>query len=93
MTTTLHIKTDKKVKDKMERFANANGLTLTAFANLAFHDILNRGQLTIHEPLIPNAKTAKELKKILKDADSGKNMSPTFENMGDAINYLDSLRP
>ena len=91
MTTTIHIKTDSKVKARAERFAKANNMTLTTFINLSIHQVLNRGQLIIDEPLVPNAKTAKELKRILKDADAGKNMSPVFNSIEEMDTYLDSL--
>jgi len=92
MTTTIHIKTDKKVKERAERFAKANGLTLTAFINLSIHQVLNTGRLTIEEPLVPNTKTAKQLKKILNDADAGRNMSPVFHSAKKMDAYLDSFR-
>lgn len=92
MTTTLHIKTDKKVKERAEKFAKANGITVTALVNLSLHQVLNSGRLVIEEPLEPNAKTAKELKRIIKDADQGKNMSPVFSSVEAMDKYLDSLK-
>lgn len=92
MTTTLHTKIDRQVKNKAAKFAKANGMTLTTFVNLSIRQVLNHGQLIIEEPLVPNAKTAKELKRILKDADQGKNMSPVFTTAAEMNEYLDKLR-
>ena len=35
-----------------------------------------------------NAKTRKEIEQALKDIKSGKNLSPAFDNVADAIAYL-----
>lgn len=91
MTTTIHIKTDKKVKERAEKFAKANGMTLTTFVNLSIHQVLNRGQLIVEEPFEPKAKTGKELKQILKDIEGGKNLSPVFTSAQDMDAYLDNL--
>src|SRR3989344_5325218 len=39
-------------------------------------------------PEIPNARTARILRQISKDVKAGKNLSPTFSNAEDAIQYL-----
>ena len=91
MTTTLHIKTDKKIKDQAKKFAKANGITITALVNLSLRQIINN-QSVPELPEIPNAQTAKALRQAMKDSKTGKNMSPKFNNMEDAIKYLRSFR-
>mgnify|MGYP001588543014 CR=1 FL=1 len=88
MTTIMHIKTDKSLKERAESIAKANGLTLTAFVNISIRQIINTGNITLEEPLEFNKKTQKELDKRLKDVKAGKNLSPVFNKMEDAIRYL-----
>lgn len=92
MTTMLHIKIDKKIKQQAEKFAKNNGLTITALVNLSLRGVLNNGGLMIGEPEIPNAKTAKILRQAIKDSKAGKGLSPVFDNMEDAIKYLRNNR-
>ena len=84
----MHIKTDKALKQRAEKIAKANGLTLTALVNLSIRQTINTGTVTLEEPLEFNKKTQKELDKRLRDVKAGKNLSPVFDNMEDAIKYL-----
>ena len=91
MTTTIHIKTDKKIKERADKFAKANGVTLTTFVNLSLKQSLDMGRIILksnEDTYEPNEKTRKELKKILSDIKTGKNLSPAFSNMDDAFKWL-----
>ena len=93
MTTTIHIKTDKKVREEAEKLAKANGLTLTALINLSLRQTLNFGRIALYPPtesLEPNAATKKILREAMRDAKAGRNMSPAFANAEDAFNWLRS---
>ena len=85
--TTLHIKTDQEIKEKAEKFAKSNGITLTALVNLSLRQVLNTGQITLQEQLAPNAKTGKILKEALADYKAGRNIYK-FNDIEDAIKHL-----
>lgn len=88
MTTIMHIKTDSALKQRAEKLAHANSLTLTAFVNLSIRQTLNTGNITLEEPLEFNKKTQKELDKRLKDVKAGKNLAGPFNNMEEMIKSL-----
>jgi len=88
MTTTLHIKTDKKVKERAEKFAKHYGLTLTALVNLSLHQTLEQGQLNLNLPEVPNKKTARELKQMERDIKAGRNLVGPFTSAEEMDAYL-----
>ncbi len=88
MTTIMHIKTDKALKQRMDKLAKANGLTLTALVNLSIRQTLNMGTISLEEPMEFNQKTQKELDKRLRDVRAGKNLAGPFENMEAMIKSL-----
>ena len=84
----MHIKTDKALKQRMDKLAKANGLTLTALVNLSIRQTLNMGTISLEEPMEFNQKTQKELDKRLRDVRAGKNLAGPFENMEAMIKSL-----
>jgi antitoxin component of RelBE/YafQ-DinJ toxin-antitoxin module len=94
MTTQVLFKIDKKLKEKAQKKAKADGLS--------FSDILQMStRAYVEGKIIPgmiqpeekfNAKTRKEIEKALKDIKEGKNLSPAFDNAKDAIAYLRKLK-
>ena len=92
MTTQVIFKLDKKLKDKAMRKAQTEGVALSSILKMATKAFVE-GELNVglvREERF-NAKTRKEIDQALKDIKSGKNLSPTFDNAKDAINYLKSL--
>ena len=91
MITTLHIKTDKKVKERAEKLAKDNGITLTALINLSLRQTINFGKIALYaetENLEPNEGTKKILREALKDVRAGKNLSPRFASAEQAFDWL-----
>jgi antitoxin component of RelBE/YafQ-DinJ toxin-antitoxin module len=91
MTTQVVFRLDKKVKDKAMKRAKREGVPFAsvmkfaarAYAQERFHvDIGSEEQF--------NAKTAKEIRGMLREIKAGnmENFSPGFTNMKDAIAWM-----
>jgi len=91
MTTQVIFKIDDKLKKQALKKAQAQGVglsTVLKFATQAFvSGKLNIGLVQNEEF---NQKTQRILQKRLKDVKAGKNLSPTFTNPKDALEYLHS---
>ena len=88
MKTVLNVKTDKDVKEKAQALAKHLGIPLSTVVNIQLKSFIETGELHIsREPeLRPEVKA--ELKKAMKEVEPGKNMSPRFDNVADAIAWL-----
>jgi len=91
MTTTLLFKVDKKLKEAAQEVAREMGLPLSAYLNEQLRRFVIERKAEFRAPLVPNAKTAKMLRRAIKDADEGKNMSPVFTTSEEMDRYLDAL--
>lgn len=88
MTTQVVIKFDKKVKDQAMKRAKREGIPFDAVMNIAARAYAQRRfhiDGTQEEKF--NAKTAKEMRSILKDIEQGKNIV-SFKNMKEMDDYL-----
>ena len=91
MVSQVIFKIDKKLKDQAMKKAQGEGIALASVLKLATHAYVKGSldvQLVAESKL--NAKTRKELETALKDIKAGKNLSPAFNNIEDAIKYLKS---
>ena len=82
---------DVDVKRKAQKLAKEMGIPLSIIVNSHLRRFVNERRFEVQSPLIPNAKTKKILDKTLKDLRKGnmKDFSPAFENMDDAIAWLE----
>lgn len=78
MITTLLFKTDKKLKEAAQSVAREMGLPLSAFLNEQLRRLVDERKAEFRAPLVPNAKTARILRRRIADARAGRNMSPIF---------------
>ena len=91
MITTFVFKTDKKLKEEAQKVAKEMGLPLSAYLNQQLRGLVSTRQANFRAPLTPNKKTAAYLRRVLKDADEGKNMIGPFGSTEDLDKYLLSL--
>ena len=91
MKTVINIKTDKEVKKNAQELASQLGLTLSDVLNASLRNFIRTRE--VYFSAIPRMTPELEhlLGRIEKDIKEGKNLSPSFTNMKDAIDYLDSL--
>ena len=92
MTTQVIFRIDQKIKKQAQAKAKGSGMTFSDILQMAtyayvrddFEPVLMRKEERL------NAKTRRELIKISKDIKEGKNLSPSFDNIEDAIAWLKS---
>jgi len=94
MTTEVIFKIDKALKARVAKKAQKEGLTLPDLFKMTAY-AYDQGLIEprIVQKIRPklNAKTRRILRRELKDIEAGKNLSPAFDNVQDAINYLKNL--
>ena len=78
----------RSVKEKAQALAKHLGIPLSTVVNIQLKSFIETGELHIsREPeLRPEVKA--ELKKAMAEIKAGKNMSPRFNNVADAIAWL-----
>lgn len=86
--TVLNIKTDAKLKKRAQTVARNLGLPLGTVINRYLQEFVIEQRVVFERPEIPNAKTAKILRQARKDIEAGRNMSPMFDSVEDALAWL-----
>jgi len=89
--TTINIKADVQVKKRAQKTAEKLGMPLSTVINAYLKQFIRTGEVHFYVgnpegELKPEVK--KRLQKLTKEAREGKNLSPEFDNVEDAINYL-----
>lgn len=90
MSTVLNVKIDEKLKKQAQATAKAIGLPLSTVVAANLREFVRTRSITISD--IPRLKPEieVELLKIEKDINKRKDLSPEFNNIDDAIAWLDS---
>ena len=89
MTNKMIFNVDSSLKERAMKRAREDGVPFSTVLKLATKAYAEgRLRLAISENLFFNEKTRKEVERALKDIKAGKNLSPTFTNVEDAIAYL-----
>lgn len=88
MTTILHIKTDTKVRNEVEKLAKHNGITITALVNLSLRNLINNPVIELDLSPQPNAKTKKLIAQVRKDYRMGKNIDGPFDSVKELKKHL-----
>lgn len=86
--TVINVKTDREVKEEAQRIAKELGIPLSTVVNSYLKDFIRDRKFTAS--LDPQLKPEvwDEMKKAVEDAQKGKNTSPVFGNVEDAIHWL-----
>ncbi len=88
MTTVIHIKADKEVKKNAQKAAKDLGLTLTDVINAALRNFIRTREVIFSDIPQMTPELEKRLEKVEDDIKHGRNLSPSFKNMDEAIDYL-----
>lgn len=92
-TTVMTIKTDKKVKESAQKLAKEMGFPLGTLINAFLRQFVKTKTVYFtNEPYQMSKWLEKEMKSIAKDIEKGKNLSPSFDNIEDAIKYLNEYK-
>ena len=90
MKATLYTKIDKDIKDKAQNLAKELGVPFSTVINAQLKEFVRVGELKVtREPQLKD-EVLLELMKISKEAQEGKNTSPEFDNVDDAMKWLSS---
>jgi addiction module RelB/DinJ family antitoxin len=89
--TTINIKADKDVKENAQKVARELGIPLSTIINAYLNQLIRTKKVHffVDKELKPSIK--KRLDRLSREAKNGKNLSPTFKNVSEAIRYLRSL--
>jgi len=90
MTTVIHIKSDKEVKENAQKAAKELGLTLTDVINAALRNFIRTREVIFSNTPRMTPKLEKIVAKVEKDIKKGRNLSPRFESAEEAIDWLNS---
>lgn len=86
--TVINVKVDKDVKRKAKFLAKELGLPLSTIVNANLKEFIRSGEVAFSiEPKL-KPEVWKELRKASTDYKAGKNISPTFSSVKEAIDYL-----
>lgn len=88
MTTVIHIKADKEVKENAQKAAKDLGLTLSDVINAALRNFIRTREVIFSDIPQMTPWLEKRLEKVEEDIKRGRNISPKFKNMDAAIEYL-----
>ncbi len=85
------VKIDADVKQRAQKLAKSLGLSLSSIVENKLREVVRERRVVFEEELIPNAKTAKQLKQIEEDVRAGRNLSGPFKTFEEVEEHLNSL--
>ena len=88
MTTVLNVKIDDKLKQEARAAAKALGLPLSTVVSASLKEFVRTRSITISDEPRLRPEVEKELLRLSKNAREGKDLSPTFEIVDDAVKWL-----
>lgn len=88
MTTVIHIKADKEVKENAQKAAKDLGLTLTDVINAALRNFIRTREVIFSDVPQMTPELEKRLEKVEEDIKHNRNLSPKFKTAKEAIAYL-----
>lgn len=91
MTTVIHIKADKEVKENAQKAAKDLGLTLTDVINAALRNFIRTREVIFSDIPQMTPELEKLLDRVEEDIKHNRNLSPAFKTAKDMDKYLDSL--
>lgn len=89
--TALTIKIDSQVKKEAQELAKRLGLSLSAIIENNLKTTVRERQVVFKDELIPNAKFARQLRRIERDVKEGKNLSGPFNSYEELERHLNEL--
>ena len=87
--TVLNIKIDKKTKELAQKLAKSMGLNLSQIANASYKQFIKARQFTFSDGHIMTPYLENVIKEAQMDYNAGKNISPSFSNVEDAVKWLE----
>ena len=86
--TVLNLKIDKKTKEGAQKLAKDMGLNLSLIVNASLKQFLDKKEVIFSKTYTMTPYLEKVVIEAQRDYDAGKNISPRFSNVDDAIAWL-----
>jgi len=91
MTTVIHVKADKEVKENAQKVAKDLGLTLSDVINASLRNFIRTREVIFSDIPQMTPELGKLLDKADEDIKKGRNLSPAFKSAKEMDEYLDLL--
>ncbi|MEY3783769.1 MAG: hypothetical protein RLZZ230_91 [Candidatus Parcubacteria bacterium] len=88
MKTVLNVKTDVDVKEQAQLLAKHLGVPLSIIVNSYLKEFIRSGEFTLSSEPKLKSEVARRISQAVNDIAVGKNASPTFTNVDDAMAWL-----
>jgi addiction module RelB/DinJ family antitoxin len=89
-TAIINLKSDPKLKAQASKLAKEMGMNLSQVIHISLMNFVQSGTITATKPSQMSARLERSLGAIEKDIESGKNMSPAFNNVDDMKKWLNT---
>ena len=89
MKTVIYIKTEKEVKENAVALAKKLGLSLSDVINATLRNFITTREITFSDTPRMTPELERIIGRVEKVLKTGRNISPGFDNMEDAIKYLE----
>ncbi|MBI3334961.1 MAG: hypothetical protein HY001_00475 [Candidatus Portnoybacteria bacterium] len=87
----LYIKTDREVKQNVQRLAQALGLSLSDVINASLRNFIRTREVTFSAIPRMTPELERLLGRVEADIEAGKNLSPSLETQDNVERYLNTL--
>lgn len=91
MTTVIHLKADKEVKENAQKLARELGLSLSDVINASLRNFIRTREITFSDTPTMTPELEKLLDEVEEDIKHNRNLSPKFKTAKEAIDYLNKL--
>ncbi len=91
MSTVIHIKADREVKENAQKAAKDLGLTLTDVINASLRNFIRTREVYFSDIPVMTPELEKLLDRVEEDIKHNRNLSPAFKTAKEALEYLDNL--
>lgn len=90
MTTVIHVKADKEVKENAQKVAKDLGLSLSDVINASLRNFIRTREIVFSDIPQMTPELEKLLDRVEEDIKHNRNLSPAFKTAEEMNKYLDS---
>jgi addiction module RelB/DinJ family antitoxin len=89
-TTVLSVKVNKELKEQAQALALSMGLPVSTIISAGLREFVRTRSITFSEAPQLKHEVEADLLALSKNARQGKDVSPAFDNLSDALAWLDA---
>lgn len=91
MSTVIHIKANKEIKENAQKLARELGLSLSDVINASLRNFIRTRELHFSDIPQMTPELERLLGKVEEDIKNNRNLSPVFEKKDEMDKYLESI--